>query len=56
MKPLTHVSQGALFILRGQGSTNGVSGFTGFIWVYFQPWVLSRQIPEEPKKSPSCRP
>ena len=34
MKPLTHVSQGALFTLRGQGWMNGVSGLTGFIWVY----------------------
>ncbi len=31
MKPLTHVS---LFPLRGQGWMNGVSGLTGFIWVY----------------------
>ena len=34
VKPLTHVSQGALFTLRGQGWMNGVSGLTGFIWVY----------------------
>ncbi len=30
MKPLTHVSQGAQFTLRGQGWMNGVSGLTGF--------------------------
>ena len=46
MKPLTHVSQAMLFTLRGQGPMNGVSGLYGFT---FKPWVLSRQIPEEPK-------